>query len=70
MNQHLLNHRHSGAILLRYTRDPSKSMEEIAQQIQLRGLKILEKILKFFYYFIKTENFRPALTVRRDATKK
>lgn len=35
LNQHLLNHRHQGAILLRYTRDPAKSMDQIAEQIQL-----------------------------------
>ena len=33
LNQHLLNHRHQGAILLRYTRDPNQTMDQVARDI-------------------------------------
>ena len=33
MNQHLLNHRHSGAILLRYARDNTQNLDDIAAEI-------------------------------------
>jgi len=33
LNQHLLNHRHSGAILLRYARDNTQNLDDIATEI-------------------------------------
>ena len=34
MNQHHANHRHLGAILLRYSRHPTKTIEQIASEIK------------------------------------